>query len=726
MDAKARTAAPRGQDKKSGKRTKKTIRFRQSGEGEGSPALSGGGDTPSSSSPGTDDEKVSPKLFRSSSAEEEEEEEESAWSQSSQVGKTFGSRSVGKFGLGAHLRFQRVLGEGSEGQTWLCEDLETREKVAVKVIQRQDQDSGGGAKQNGQSAPPHQQQKKKKKARKVNPSRVAAEIIMQSALNHENLVQLRAVFMSHTHICLVMELARGGELYRYIKDHPIPERVLFPQRWLEKHSSALTKTFTFNSRKKQQHEDGQQREEDDLYALHRMPSQDDKYRKHLDEERGLFFFRQVLSGVSYCHRHHIAHRDLKLTNVLIDAMAKPPRVKICDFGLSKHWLPQIPVEKSASLESLHSSVMSDFEKQSEPLVINTSGNTNTNTNTHIGNNSSSNTNKGGANGGGLKSNLNSNAKNAEDNGRIHHRKEASGEGPLFARCKTRVGSPMYVAREIVSRDFCQDGYDGTAVDVWSMGVMLYYMLRGKFPFPDFNGKGSMEILRRIPSSVKSDLLNNDLSKSELSEEAKDLLHRMLRFDVEQRIKVEDIYQHPWVTRELAEEKLDVLFEPFYRRTSRDRGSHGGGGDEGPFTFAGLGERIAAFFRNPLAAMNGNFHQQRGRGRRGKERPSQNSSEDLAKSTSHSTAMDDADMQGSYEESGLKNSVSTDNSEGINGSLAAIQSAPSGKKFPNDLWLQVKEMVYRGASTVGDGGDRVEIWRPPFGPFRLTLSPNDSP
>ena len=84
------------------------------------------------------------------------------------------------------------------------------------------------------------------------------------------------------------------------------------------------------------------------------------------------------------------------------------------------------------------------------------------------------------------------------------------------------------------------------------------------------------------------------------------------------------------------------------------------------------------------------------------------------------------LQGSYEENGLKNSVSTDNSEGINGSLAAIQSAPSGKKFPNDLWLQVKEMVYRGASTVGDSGDRVEIWRPPFGPFRLTLSPNDSP
>ena len=99
------------------------------------------------------------------------------------------------------------------------------------------------------------------------------------------------------------------------------------------------------------------------------------------------------------------------------------------------------------------------------------------------------------------------------------------EDLIFARCRTRVGSPMYVAREIVSRDFCIDGYDGTAVDVWSMGVMLYYMLRGKFPFPDFNGKGSMEILKRIPSRVKTDLLRNDLGKSELSDEAQDLLYR---------------------------------------------------------------------------------------------------------------------------------------------------------------------------------------------------------
>ena len=45
---------------------------------------------------------------------------------------------------------------------------------------------------------------------------------------------------------------------------------------------------------------------------------------------------------------------------------------------------------------------------------------------------------------------------------------------------------------------------------------------------------------------------------------------------------------------------------------------------------------------------------------------------------------------------------------------------SGSKFPTDLWLEVKEMVYRASHTVGTQNERVEIWHPPFGPFRLTF------
>ena len=94
-----------------------------------------------------------------------------------------------------------------------------------------------------------------------------------------------------------MELVRGGELYGYIKKHPIPQRVLFPS-WKEEKKGKHSLNFSKKKYKISM---------DDMYVLHKPP-QDEKYRKHLVEERALFFFKQVLSGVSYCHRHHIAHR----------------------------------------------------------------------------------------------------------------------------------------------------------------------------------------------------------------------------------------------------------------------------------------------------------------------------------------------------------------------------------------------------------------------------------
>eukprot|EP00877_Chromochloris_zofingiensis_P007015 jgi/Chrzof1/2567/Cz11g20180.t1 len=50
----------------------------------------------------------------------------------------------------------------------------------------------------------------------------------------------------------------------------------------------------------------------------------EKYK--LNETIARYFFRQVINALSYCHKHHIAHRDLKLANFLLDTN-KPPR---CD------------------------------------------------------------------------------------------------------------------------------------------------------------------------------------------------------------------------------------------------------------------------------------------------------------------------------------------------------------------------------------------------------------
>jgi len=50
-----------------------------------------------------------------------------------------------------------------------------------------------------------------------------------------------------------------------------------------------------------------------------------------DEPTARKYFRQLISGVEYCHRQGVCHRDLKPENLLLDDQAM---LKISDFGLS--------------------------------------------------------------------------------------------------------------------------------------------------------------------------------------------------------------------------------------------------------------------------------------------------------------------------------------------------------------------------------------------------------
>merc|ERR1719240_432979 len=63
------------------------------------------------------------------------------------------------------------------------------------------------------------------------------------------------------------------------------------------------------------------------------------------------FFNQMLDGVAYCHLAGIAHRDLKLENVLLN---KAGVVKLIDFGLS-HVYPRLAdgsVDRSKPLKDV--------------------------------------------------------------------------------------------------------------------------------------------------------------------------------------------------------------------------------------------------------------------------------------------------------------------------------------------------------------------------------------
>lgn len=45
--------------------------------------------------------------------------------------------------------------------------------------------------------------------------------------------------------------------------------------------------------------------------------------KPLTEGEARNFFREIVKGVDYLHEHGIIHRDLKLSNILIDNSMRP-------------------------------------------------------------------------------------------------------------------------------------------------------------------------------------------------------------------------------------------------------------------------------------------------------------------------------------------------------------------------------------------------------------------
>lgn len=96
------------------------------------------------------------------------------------------------------------------------------------------------------------------------------------------------------------------------------------------------------------------------------------------------------------------------------------------------------------------------------------------------------------------------------------------------------GCPAYVSPEILRTN---SQYSGRAADMWGLGVMLYTMLVGRYPFHGQEHTGLFAKIRRgqftLPDSISS--------------RAKCLIRCLLRKDPTQRLTTEDVLIHPWVT-----------------------------------------------------------------------------------------------------------------------------------------------------------------------------------
>eukprot|EP00834_Sanchytrium_tribonematis_P002995 NODE_105_length_19280_cov_0.929461.p8 type:complete len:265 gc:universal NODE_105_length_19280_cov_0.929461:17705-18499(+) len=109
------------------------------------------------------------------------------------------------------------------------------------------------------------------------------------------------------------------------------------------------------------------------------------------------------------------------------------------------------------------------------------------------------------------------------------------------KLKTFVGSPEYAAPEILN---CQE-YDGTKVDIWSLGCILYVMVVGKAPF------------QGEPFRIYEKIMNTDFElPSDLSQDCQNLIRNTLKRDADQRLTTDEIARHPW----MADDKHSISYK----------------------------------------------------------------------------------------------------------------------------------------------------------------------
>jgi len=103
---------------------------------------------------------------------------------------------------------------------------------------------------------------------------------------------------------------------------------------------------------------------------------------------------------------------------------------------------------------------------------------------------------------------------------------------------TFCGTPAYAAPEMI----LGKKYNGPEVDVWSLGVVLYSMITGVFPFENVG-----DIIKGTYKDPK-----------DCSPVCCDILKKMLQVDILLRATLNQILDHPWCKEQKTGEPLKEI------------------------------------------------------------------------------------------------------------------------------------------------------------------------
>lgn len=126
----------------------------------------------------------------------------------------------------------------------------------------------------------------------------------------------------------------------------------------------------------------------------------------------------------------------------------------------------------------------------------------------------------------------------------------------------QVGSPYYIAPEVLNENYNEK------CDIWSCGCILYILLVG---YPPFEANSH----EKLVSKIKEGKINfNGENWNLISNEAKDLVKKMLLVDYEKRISAEEALNHPWFKKSEKNickvEDLKPIFKKFQKFVEKDK------------------------------------------------------------------------------------------------------------------------------------------------------------
>ena len=96
-----------------------------------------------------------------------------------------------------------------------------------------------------------------------------------------------------------------------------------------------------------------------------------------------------------------------------------------------------------------------------------------------------------------------------------------------------MGSPAFLPPELCAAEIPR--LNGPAIDIWTLGVTLYFFIFGRCPFV---GENEMQIFENIR-------LKDIEFPKEINNDLKDLILLLLQKEPEKRPTIRQIKKHPW-------------------------------------------------------------------------------------------------------------------------------------------------------------------------------------